>query len=168
MTVADRFYANLWSQWLGHTTLTRSLVVMASLYQWWRFWVENTAKKLTIQTKRERFTGEGYVEARGNGVKHKDARARFGFYTVLALTQLQMWKCLRSLSDGALILICSQRRVGIDVSLALLNRKLLCVLSFLIPHEIVSTAQGSAASSRACVSLSPGRLVLSVCEMCKC
>ena len=30
-------------------------------------------------TKIELFTGERYVEARGNGVKHTEASARFGF-----------------------------------------------------------------------------------------
>ena len=93
-------------------------------------------------------------------MKYKDARARFGLYTFLTLTQQHMWKCVRSFSASSLSLICSQRCADVGVSLALLHRKFLCVLSFLLPHEIVSTAQGSAASGRTCVSLSPGRLVL--------
>ena len=93
-------------------------------------------------------------------MKYTEARARFGFDTVLALTQLHMWKCVRAFSTSSLSLICSQRCADVGVSLALLYRKFLCVLSFLLPHEIVSTAQGSAASGRTCVSLSPGRLML--------
>ena len=64
-----------------------------------------------------------------------------------------MCKCVRLHSASALSSICSQRCAYIGVSLALLNRKFLCVLFFLLSHEIVSTAQESAASSPTCVSL---------------
>ena len=73
----------------------------------------------TNKEKERTIYRRGNVETRRKCVKHREESARFGFYTVLALTQLQMCKCVRLLSASVLRFICLQRRAGIDVSFAL-------------------------------------------------